>query len=403
MRPPRILFLAPQPFYQLRGMCLAQKNCLEFLAAMGLAVDLLTFPYGEDVSLPRVRILRLPRVPFIRGVPIGPSWRKAALAFPMMLRAAWLCARHRYPVVHACEESAFSAALLKRLFRFKLVYDMDDVLSRRLERSGFFRSRAVLRVVRACEAWMLRSADVVLTNSAETTRFAEALAPRAAVLRYDHLPPAPPAEPLGETLSRRLRAELRAEGLRIILYAGNLEPYQGIGLLLESLPRVLARAPEACCVIVGGEPEQIAAYARKAAALGVAGRVRWLGKRPFQEAFRFMSMADAVVSPLVEEKAVPMKIYSYLASGAPIVATALRSHRELLDASNARLVPPAPEALADALAGTLNCRRPRRRAGLSTVSGPDTFSSAYARLLNAEAASTPATTASRQSLEAAPR
>ena len=38
--------------------------------------------------------------------------------------------------MHASEDSVFPAAILKRFFRFRLVYDMDDILSQRLEQVG---------------------------------------------------------------------------------------------------------------------------------------------------------------------------------------------------------------------------------------------------------------------------
>ena len=46
-RPLRILFLAPQPFFEVRGTPLAVLHMTQALAALGHQVDLLTFPRGQ--------------------------------------------------------------------------------------------------------------------------------------------------------------------------------------------------------------------------------------------------------------------------------------------------------------------------------------------------------------------
>ena len=43
----RVLFLAPQPFFEVRGTPLAVLHLTRALAALGHEVDLLTFPQGR--------------------------------------------------------------------------------------------------------------------------------------------------------------------------------------------------------------------------------------------------------------------------------------------------------------------------------------------------------------------
>lgn len=351
--PPRVLFLAPQPYFRLRGICIAEQICLEVLSGLGLETEVLTFPFGEDPApLPGVSIRRLPALPGVRDVPIGPSWRKALMD---LWSLPWVCVRllaggHRF--VHACEESAFLAALLQPLFGFRLVYDMDDVLSLRLRRSGFIRSRLLSRAVAALERWTLRRADVVVTNSRETTRFARRSGAAGRIVFYDHAPSLPGALSGHRAGAEELAGLRRLWGLagrKVILYAGNLEPYQGVDLLVDSLPAVFAAFPEARCVVIGGQPGQIAALQSRCRDRGLGPEVLWLGPRPLPEAFLFMQAADVLVSPMTQKKAVPMKLYAYVGSGTPIVATDLPNHRDLLDEGSAVLVPPRGTELADGL------------------------------------------------------
>lgn len=379
----RVLFLAPQPFYRLRGMCIAQKLVLQALSSLGHEVHLLTFPFGEDIVLPGLRIVRLPRCPGIHDVPIGPSWQKAALHGPMLCRALSLARGGRYDAVHACEDAVFTGTLLKRLMGLRLVYDMDEILSTRLSCRPFPLSLAS-RWVRLAERWALRSADIILTNSPNTTAYARRFA-RGRVVFYHHAPPSAGQPVPTPEDAPGVRGSYGLDGEKIILYVGNLEPYQGVDLLMESLPEVLSAEPSARCVIVGGEPGQVETHRSMARRLGVDKKTLWLGKRALDWSFRLMQASDVLVSPLTESKAVPMKVYSYLASGRPIVATDLVPHHLVLR-GRALLAPPRPgpfaRAIVEALRSEAGATPPERRAGLTSADAEvlSAVSRAYARL-----------------------
>ncbi|MCO6400474.1 MAG: glycosyltransferase, partial [Verrucomicrobia bacterium] len=64
-----ILLLAPQPFYEERGTPIAVKWVAETLGGTGHSVDLLTFPFGADVEMPGVRVIRAKRPAGVSRVP----------------------------------------------------------------------------------------------------------------------------------------------------------------------------------------------------------------------------------------------------------------------------------------------------------------------------------------------
>jgi glycosyltransferase involved in cell wall biosynthesis len=59
----------------------------------------------------------------------------------------------------------------------------------------------------------------------------------------------------------------------------------------------------------------------------------------------------------------PMKIYSYLAAGKPVLATEIASHTQALDSTCAVLVPPDPAAMAAGLKSLAKDRELRRELG----------------------------------------
>ena len=74
-----ILMIAPEPFFEPRGTPFSEYHRIRALLELGHTVDLVTYPFGEDVALPGLRVFRAMRPPLIRRVGIGPSFAKVPL------------------------------------------------------------------------------------------------------------------------------------------------------------------------------------------------------------------------------------------------------------------------------------------------------------------------------------
>lgn len=129
----------------------------------------------------------------------------------------------------------------------------------------------------------------------------------------------------------------------MVLYTGTFEPYQGLDLLFASMKRAIAERPDARLVLAGGRPDQVFAAQRQAAAAGIAGATIFAGQRPADEIPAFLDAADVLVSPRSLGTNTPLKIYQYLRSGRPIVATRLLTHTQVLDDEIAFLTQATPE------------------------------------------------------------
>jgi glycosyltransferase involved in cell wall biosynthesis len=350
----RILVIAPQPFFIERGTPIAIDLLLRALASRGETVDLLTYADGEGRAYPGLTIHRIPRLPGTTEVPPGFSRRKVWCDLLLLLAALRLAFTRRYDLVHAGEEAVFIAWLLRRLRGLPYVYDMDSNLVEQMTTKHPHIFGRVSGLLSRWEGWAVRPAlAVVPVCDALAASVAVHQPRRVVVLRDVSLleggDPAPD-----------LRRELGIAG-PLALYVGNLERYQGIDLLLASL----AHVPVGQVVVIGGRAEDVAAYRRRAADLGLAGRVHLLGPRPLAQLAGYLAQADVLLSPRLTGGNTPMKIYSYLHAGRAILATDLDTHTQALDERVAVLAAPEPAAFGAALAALL--ADPARRAALGAA------------------------------------
>jgi len=350
----RILVLAPHPFFQARGTPLAVRRVLEFLSARGHQVDVLTFHEGEDVSIPNCRIYRIARPLWIKNIRPGFSIKKVVCDLFMFIKCLRMVRKNRYDLIHAVEESAFIAAAMQRLAGIPYVYDMDSSLAEQLV-DAYPGLQFAFPTLRRCEAVAVRQSLGVLTVCAALEDVAHGHAPDKPIGRVEDTTLLQPQQPHGNGHGGEsiLPAGVDRHS-PVAMYVGNLEHYQGIGLLLEGFRHALIRVPSAHLVIVGGLKEDIAYYGRRASQLGIASRVHFLGPRPISALEGLFRRADVLVSPRLKGLNTPMKIYSYLDSGTPILATRLRTHTQVLDDGTAYLVEPDPEALGEGLAELLS-------------------------------------------------
>jgi glycosyltransferase involved in cell wall biosynthesis len=359
-----VLLLAPQPFFEVRGTPLAVLALVRALTGLGHQVDLLTFPQGENVSLPRLRHFRSLRLPFVGRVRAGASFAKLALDLPFMLEAWGRMALGGYDVVHAVEESAHLAAPLARLLGLPLVVDVDSSIPDQLRYSGFARRGPLPGLAARLEAFALSHSAAVVTVCASLTEGVRRKAPGARVFQIEDPPLVEPGAIVPPESVAALRASLGLGSGPVVLYSGNFEPYQGVGLLVEAATSV----PEAQFLFMGGERDQIEALRAQAAASG--GRCFFSGKRAPGELPAFLALASVLASPRIEGENTPFKVYTYLASGKPLVATRIPTHTQLVDDRVAFLVDPTAGGLADGVREALTrpeVAQARAAAGVSLI------------------------------------
>jgi glycosyltransferase involved in cell wall biosynthesis len=345
----RILMLAPEPFFEPRGTPFSEYHRIKALGELGHHVDLVTYPIGRDVELPNLRIFRSVRPPFVRAVRIGPSFTKAALDGLMLFTILRRAFSERYDAIHSHEEMGLVGVWLARWMGIPHLYDMHSSLPQQLSNFKYSRSGMLRSVFTWAEGQMVHKSTVVITICQELQDTVAGMGAGERSLLIENVMGGDVDEP-----PSRSAVEVRASwGISadapLALYTGTFEAYQGVDMLIDAAAIVAARRPDARVLVVGGEPAQVEAARAKAQAAGAAAIMIFTGQQPAQEIPGFVQAADLLVSPRIRGTNTPLKIYSYLRSGKPILATNLLTHTQVLTPEIARLVDPKPDAFADAM------------------------------------------------------
>jgi glycosyltransferase involved in cell wall biosynthesis len=139
-----------------------------------------------------------------------------------------------------------------------------------------------------------------------------------------------------------LRAELGIpEDKHIVVYTGSIDdPWKGVGVLYEAS---LLLDDSYRVVIVGGKQHYVEFFKKS---YPERPNFLMLGQKPHKSIPGYIALADTVVLPNSGKESIsaistsPMKLFEYMASGVPIVASDLPSIREVLNPGNAFLVEP---------------------------------------------------------------
>ena len=148
---------------------------------------------------------------------------------------------------------------------------------------------------------------------------------------------------------------------RVVMYVGNIEhPNQGVPLLIDALPAVVAAVPRVRCVLVGGPMSAGLAYQARLEAVrpGLSEHLIILDHQTPHDIVGLTQRADVLVHPRLacrENYSVQTKMAVYLAARRPIVATDFGDYQHLLgDTGAGWLTPVSPEGIAQGIIRVLN-------------------------------------------------
>ncbi|MBN1921069.1 MAG: glycosyltransferase family 4 protein [Anaerolineae bacterium] len=156
---------------------------------------------------------------------------------------------------------------------------------------------------------------------------------------------------------------------KFILYLGSNKPHKNLVRLIEAWAIVQAEMPDVTLVIAGAWLPQHPEPRQRAQALGIDGRVCWLGPLPGADLPALYTAADIFVFPSLYE-GFGLPVIEAMACGTPVACANTSSLPEVLGDAAVLFDPTQTEAIADALRrvlGDADLRTDLRRQGLAQV------------------------------------
>jgi glycosyltransferase involved in cell wall biosynthesis len=356
----RILYLADIRFPLERANGIQSMETCHALAARGHEVTLVVRPDTHTPPRDPFAFYGLPRIPELR-IEVAPTAGPASSR-----RIGYLTFAIGRALGRTRQDLIFTrdlglAALLLRIpasLRAPVVYEAhgiaDDVAAAlpSLLTGANAASPAKLRRLARREAHVWKGADgyVTITEGLKRElerRFASrsriAVAPDGTNVAND-------AETRRPAFAKATADKPTPDPLFTIGYAGHLYPWKGVDLVIQAV----AALPDTRGLIIGGHEKEadLARVKGLATQLNCASRITFTGLIPPADVAARLREADVVTLPnprsaISSEFTSPLKLFEYMASGRPIVASDLPSLREVLrHDENALLVEPGnPQAL----------------------------------------------------------
>jgi len=351
------------------GYSFRTRSILEAQRALGIDTVQLTSAKHTLPAPPVEEVggLRFHRTPPARGLlarlPVLNQW---AIVRGLRRRLAEVAAETRPDLIHAHSPclTALAAVPVARALGLPLVYEMrasweDAAVNHGTCREGDLR----YRVTRSLETRVLRQADAV-TTICEGLR-EEIISRGIPAAKVTVIPNAVDPNDFAYARDRdeRLARELGLAGRHVLGFIGSFYQYEGLHLLIDAMPQVLASVPDARLLLVGGGFEA-EALRQQAADLGLGDRVVFTGRVPHDRVQDYYALCGVMVYPRVDMRltriVTPLKPLEAMAQGRLVVASDIGGHRELIHDGGTGILFRAGDASALAAAVTGLLATPRR-------------------------------------------
>jgi glycosyltransferase involved in cell wall biosynthesis len=330
----RVLKIAPTQFFADYGCHVRILEETLAIQRLGARAAICAYPGGRAPE--GIDVRRAWGAPWSNGVRVGSSYHRFYLDGLLQARAAAATLQFRPHVLHAhLHEGALIGVPIARALGVPLVFDFQGSLTSEMLDHGFIeRGSRFFGVLRWLEERINRFSDVILTsshNAADLLVQQFGMPPERIHAVPDAVDPSrfTPRWSYSEIDKARLRLSLGVPiDAKLVVYLGLLAEYQGSGHLLRAAARLAARRPDVHFLLMGYPGQQ--RYQEYAAQLGIADRVSFSGRVPYEQAPAHLALGDVAVSPKLSETEGNGKLLNYMAVGLPTVTFATPVSHEIL-------------------------------------------------------------------------
>jgi 1,2-diacylglycerol 3-alpha-glucosyltransferase len=316
-----IAMVAACPFPTSQGSQVLIRELSEALVRRGHHLHIVTYHFGEAINCPGLTIHRIPEFFRYNKFRSGPAFRKPLLDILLSRKLDEVVRRHQIQIIHCHNYEAPVAAFpVRYLHKIPVVYHSHNTMSD--EFYTYFKLK--LPQILACGAanlmdrYIPRHADYVIAINRRVVEFL--VKKGTPVSRIKFIPPGIDFGSDDRLVSEGLYPNPKYDRSNgpIIVYAGNLDGYQRMDLLLEALPSVFKTHAQARLVVLtGSDPEVLL---RHASALNILDHLEIIHKPDFNLVKHLLLNSTVAVNPRISWSGYPIKLLNYMSAGLPVVA-----------------------------------------------------------------------------------
>jgi len=308
----KIAMVAACPFPSPRGTPIRAHRMAEALGRRGHDVHVVTYHFGDAVGTPHMTVHRIAGpASYTRAAP-GPTLTKLALLYPLLARKLLFVLRGgHFDVIHAHHYEGLLCGLLARRRQAPpLVFDVHTLLESELPSYSANGRSLIKRIGRALDRLLPAYADHVIAVSEDMRSELERLG-RVSRSQLSVISNGVEADHFCTDTAEPVR--------NLIVFAGNLAPYQGIDLLLRAFARVRQEVPAARLhLLTDGDFNPLRPLAEM---LGIASSIKAMAV-DYAALPQALHAATVLVNPRPVCSGVPQKLFNYMASARPVVSFA---------------------------------------------------------------------------------
>lgn len=313
--------VAACPFPVNYGSPAAIRELSETLSEMGHDVHVVTYPYGEKLSVGTARVHRIAQWRKSERLQVGPSKEKPFLDFLLLLKLCRVVRDHRIDIIHAHNyEGGLAGIFAKLITRRPLVYNAVNLMSDELQSYDFIKPRFLANWLAAALDWfvpILPDHIIAVTKELYDWHARHGVRKERLTLIPCGVKPAM----FDGADAEKFRSQYNIGSRPVIMYAGVHSAFQRVDYLLRAFALVLDDEPSALLMLlspIDNEPD-LPANRALAESLGISENVLFVGPHTLADLPHYLAMATVTVVPRPDCPGHPIKLLNYMMAGKPIV------------------------------------------------------------------------------------
>jgi len=338
-----ILVVAPCAFPLDRGTPIRIER-LASLMSEQYDVHVATFHQGRAGDYP-FSIHRIPCLPFDLTKSSGASIGKVISDIFLFFLVLRLIPRHNIKLVDGhLHEGALIALAARLIFRKPALYNAHGTLAEEMAAGGLFPIKSwFYHIFQWIEDAIERSVDLVIAQSImrKENYTKKGISVEDVVVVED----VPLENYLIEEPDLELLLTYKNRNNTVIIYTGELMPYQGVDLTLDAFPKVLDRYPNTILILFG---RPIGPYIDRVKQM--SRNVFLVDNEPFERLPHYLAISDIALVPRTYGHNVPGKLPIYMMAGKAIIGSDMEGINTVIEHKKTGwLIPPTSASMTEAL------------------------------------------------------